>query len=133
MSVVLRQGANVLLPILLLFSIFLLLRGHNLPGGGFIGGLVAATAFALFATANGVAAARQLLPVAPRQLMVAGLAVAFVSGLLAFTLGLPYLSGLWWDQPIPVMGKLGTPFVFDVGVYLVVIGVTLTILFSLME
>jgi multicomponent Na+:H+ antiporter subunit B len=133
MSVVLRQGASLLLPILLVFSLFLLMRGHNLPGGGFVGGLVAATAFALFATANGVPAARQLLPVAPRQLMVAGLAVACVSGLLAFTLGLPYLSGLWWDQPIPVMGKLGTPFVFDVGVYLVVIGVTLTILFSLME
>lgn len=133
MSVIVRQGANVLLPILLVFSLFLLMRGHNLPGGGFVGGLVAATAFALFATANGVLAARQLLPVTPRQLMVAGLAVAFVSGLLAFTLGLPYLAGLWWDQSIPVMGKLGTPFVFDVGVYLVVIGVTLTILFSLME
>lgn len=133
MSIILRQGAYLLLPILLLFSMFLLLRGHNLPGGGFAGGLVAATAFALYALSWGISAAEKLLRIPPRWLIIGGLIVAAGSGLLALLLGLPYLSGLWWDQPLPVLGKLGTPFVFDVGVYLVVVGVTLTIFFNLME
>jgi multicomponent Na+:H+ antiporter subunit B len=133
MSMILRQGAHFLLPILLLVSIFLRLRGHNVPGGGFVGGLVAAAAFALFAIAWGVPAAQAALRVSTRQLILVGLVVALGSGLLGMFLGMPFLAGVWWDQPIPVVGKLGTPFVFDVGVYLAVIGVTLTILFALME
>lgn len=133
MSIILRQGASLLLPILLLFSVFLLLRGHNLPGGGFSGGLVAATAFALYALSWGIDAAEKLLRIPTRWLIISGLLVAAGSGLLALLLGLPLMSGLWWDQPLPVVGKLGTPFVFDVGVYLAVVGVTLTIFFNLME
>jgi multicomponent Na+:H+ antiporter subunit B len=133
MSVILRQGAHYLLPLLLMFSLFLLLRGHNAPGGGFVGGLVAATALALYATAWGVPAARSILRMPTRWLIVAGLALALASGPAGLVSGLPFLTGLWWDQAIPVVEKLGTPFTFDVGVYLVVTGVTLTIFFALME
>jgi multicomponent Na+:H+ antiporter subunit B len=133
MSVILRQGVRYLLPILLLFSIFLLLRGHNAPGGGFVGGLVAAAAFALYAIAHGISATQRLLRVPTHALIVAGVTVAALSGLLGLLLGLPFLAGLWWEQTLPVVGKIGTPFTFDVGVYLLVIGSTLTIFFSLME
>jgi multicomponent Na+:H+ antiporter subunit B len=132
-SLILSTATRYLLPLLLLFSIFLLLRGHNDPGGGFAGGLVAAAAFALYAIANGVAAARRVLSVTPGTLIGGGLLVAVSSGLLPVLLGQPFMTGLWDKRPIPVIGKLGTPLLFDLGVYLVVIGITLLIIFSLAE
>ena len=134
-SLILRTATRFLLTLLLLFSVFLLLRGHNEPGGGFVGGLVAASAFTLYAIAYDVAAARRALGFEPRTLVAAGLLVATGSGLLPVTLGLPFLTGLWGSITIPPAAALsvGTPFLFDTGVYLVVMGAALTILFALAE
>ena len=132
-SVVLRTATRYLLPLLLLFSIFAMLRGHNEPGGGFVGGLVAATAFALYAISYGVASARELLQVSPRRLIGVGLLIAASSGLIGMAWGDPFMTARWDTREIPVVGKLGTPLLFDIGVYLVVIGVTLTIIFALIE
>jgi multicomponent Na+:H+ antiporter subunit B len=131
-SVILTTAIQYLLPLLLLFSLFLLLRGHNEPGGGFTGGLVAAAALALYALATSVTEAQRLLRVDLRTLMSLGLGCALVAGVLGVLSGAPFMTGLWYAQPLPVIGKLGTPLLFDVGVYLVVIGVTLKILFTLM-
>lgn len=121
------------MPLLLVFSIFLLLRGHNDPGGGFVGGLVAAAALSLYGLAAGMCEAKRLLYFEPRTLITAGLLLAVISGLPAVLLGQPYLTGLWDSTPIPVVGKLGTPLLFDIGVYLVVIGISLTIIFTSKE
>ena len=75
-SVILRSATSLLIAVLLLFSVFLLLRGHDLPGGGFIGGLLAASAVALYAIAYGPSAAARLLRVAPQALIGWGLAFA---------------------------------------------------------
>ncbi len=131
-SIILSTSTRYLMPLLLLFSFFLLLRGHNEPGGGFVGGLVAASAIALYALATSVEQAQRLLRLDLRTLMGVGLLCAAGAGLLAPLVGEPLLTGLWYDRPIPVVGKLGTPLLFDIGVYLVVIGVTLKILFALM-
>jgi len=132
-SLILAAAARALFPLILLFSVFLLLRGHNDPGGGFIGGLAAACAFALWAVAEGSPAARRRLRVDPRTLVASGLALALGSGLLALPEGRPFLTGLWPPLALPVVGKVGTPLAFDLGVYLVVIGIATTILFELME
>ena len=134
-SLVLRTATRFLLPLMLLFSIFLLLRGHNEPGGGFSAGLVAAAAFALFALANDVASARNILLFEPHTFIGLGLAVALLSGLLPWLVGEPFLTGLWGKFSLPALGEveLGTPVFFDVGVYFVVIGVFTMILFSLAE
>jgi multicomponent Na+:H+ antiporter subunit B len=132
-SVILATVSRLLTGLLLVFSVFLLLRGHNLPGGGFAGGLVAASAFVLHALANGFESARGLLVFSPRHIMGAGLVVAIVSGLAGMLAGRPFLTGLWDQTPLPVVGKLGTPLFFDVGVYLAVLGVTCLIVFSLGE
>ncbi len=132
-SVVLRTATRYLLPLLLLFSVFVLLRGHNEPGGGFVGGLVAATAFSLYAIAYGVAPTRQLLHVSPRRLIGIGLVFAIASGLIGLAWGHPFMTARWDTREIPVIGKLGTPLLFDLGVYFVVIGVMLTIIFALVE
>ena len=128
-SPIFRTAARLLMPLLLLFSVFLLLRGHNQPGGGFVGGLVAAAAFALYAIAYGVQRARQALLVRPLTLLGAGLLIALVSGLPAVLRGQPFLTASWISGTV----ALGTPVLFDVGVFLVVAGVVLMMTFSLAE
>ena len=132
-SPILRSGMRFLVPLMLLFSLFLLIRGHTEPGGGFVGGLVAATAFALVLLTEGRAAAGRLLRRDPRDFVAGGLLLALLSGVPPLLRGEPFMTGGWLEVPLPVVGKLGTPVLFDAGVYLVVLGIVLTILFSLAE
>lgn len=132
-SVILNTTTRFLIAMLLMFSIYLLLRGHNMPGGGFVGGLVGGASFALYGIAFGVSAARNALPVGPRVMIANGLMLALLSGLPAMVLGRAFLEGLWDMTPIPLIGKFGTPLIFDIGVYLVVAGITLNIIFTLDE
>lgn len=130
-SSILQTATRYLLPILLLFSVFLLLRGHYNPGGGFVGGLVAAIAFVLHSFAFGTDKTMQILRYKPLSLIPIGLIIATMSMFLPVFLGLPVMTGLWLEQPIPVIGMIGTALFFDIGVYLVVIGTVLTILFTI--
>ncbi len=132
-SILLSAAARYLMPLMLVFSVFLLIRGHNEVGGGFVGGLVATSALMLYAIALSPAALRKLLPVEPHLLVSAGLISALVSGLIPMLAGKPFMTGLWLKYPIPVIGKVGTPLLFDTGVYLVVIGVVTWILLTLAE
>ncbi len=126
-TLILRTASRMLTALLLLVSVYLLWRGHNEPGGGFVGGLTAAAAFILVAMAEGWRVARRALGVDARLLALIGLAIAAVAGLLAGPLGLPFLTGLWWKEAgLP----LGTPLLFDIGVYLAVMGSVLTIAFA---
>jgi multicomponent Na+:H+ antiporter subunit B len=128
-SLILQTATRVLMPLLLLFGVFLLLRGHNAPGGGFAGGLVVAAAYALHSFAFGETAARRALLVDPSRLIGAGLFLALASGVWPLLKGEPFLTTLWLA---PQLG-LGTPLIFDLGVFLVVIGVVLTMTFTLHE
>ncbi len=130
-SLILRTSARSLLVLLLLFSVFELLRGHNDPGGGFIGGLLAAAAFSLYALAYGVDPARAVLRLHPLTVAGAGLLVAAAAGAAALVRGESFLTGLWYPDPLPGIGKVSSVLVFDVGVYLVVLGTTLLIVFTL--
>lgn len=134
-SILLYYWANVLKAIMLLLSLLLLLRGHNEPGGGFVGGLVVATAFILHALAQNVSAARRAVPVSPESLIAGGLGVALASGVAGVLDGRPFLAGVWRTIEAPLLGPvtLGTPLLFDVGVYLVVAGVVLKIAFAMLE
>ena len=126
-SLILRAAARVLMPLLLLFAFFLFFRGHNEPGGGFVAGLVVAAAFALLAFANGIPAARKALIVDPERLLAIGLLVALGTGVAPWLRGRPFLSSMWSE------GGLGSPVFFDLGVFLVVVGVVLTMTFTLAE
>ena len=134
-SLILSTASRLLLPLFLAFSIFILLRGHNEPGGGFVGGLIAAAAFALHAIAYDVEKTRTLLAINPRGLIVLGLFLALSSGMISLFIGEPFLTGQWVKISFGSIGELdlGTPLFFDIGVYLTVIGVTLTIILSLAE
>jgi multicomponent Na+:H+ antiporter subunit B len=133
-SLILRAASRLLVGLLLTFSIFLLLRGHNEPGGGFIGGLVASAAFALYGLADNEISVRQALHFDTRSYIAVGLLVAGASALFPMLLGLPMLTGVWSE--LDLFGthvELGTPLFFDIGVYIAVIGVALTIVLAMAE
>lgn len=134
-SLILRTATRLLLPLLLLFSVFVLLRGHDEPGGGFIAGLVGATGFALYMFAFDAARTRELMGVDPRGMLGLGLLAATASGLPAIFWGEAFFTALWWPIEVPMFGeiKLSTPLIFDIGVYLVVLGSVMTIILALAE
>jgi multicomponent Na+:H+ antiporter subunit B len=135
-SLLLRAAARLIVPLQLAFSLVLLARGHNEPGGGFIGGLVAACGIALHGVAHGMPAARRLLRVPPRLLIGAGLLCAGASGLPAVTHGLPFMTGLWGGSVQTLVAgevKFGTPLLFDVGVYLLVAGIAVQMVLAMAE
>lgn len=125
-SLIFRTIAPLLTAVMLVFSVFVLLRGHNEPGGGFIGGLIAASALAIYGMAMGVDEARRALRAHPITFAGFGVVLVALSGALSLAFDVPFLTGLWaifdFDE---VEVALSTPMVFDIGVYFVVFG-TLT-------
>lgn len=134
-SLILRAATRVLAPMMLMLSLFLLWRGHNLPGGGFIGGLVATSAIALQGIAFGPEAARRTLVLPPAVLAGVGLVAAVLATLPAGLAALPFFTGLWLklDLGDGAILPLSTPLLFDIGVFLVVIGGVSAILLALEE
>lgn len=122
-TLIFRTAAPFLTGLMLLFSVFVLLRGHNEPGGGFIGGLIAASAFAILGIAFGVPAVRRALYFHPMAISGFGLFIAALAGLPSYDLGMPFLTGLWAAPSLlGITVDLSTVMVFDFGVYLVVVG-----------
>jgi multicomponent Na+:H+ antiporter subunit B len=134
-SLIFNSVVRLLQPLLLFFSLFLLLSGHHEPGGGFAGGLVAASVYVLHAIAHDPASARRALHVPLDRLVALGLLLALASGLPGMFSDRPFLSSIWVTVELAPLGKLelGTPLLFDAGVYLLVMGVTLTFILTLAE
>ncbi|MBO6719123.1 MAG: Na+/H+ antiporter subunit B [Rhizobiaceae bacterium] len=133
-TLIFRTMAPYLTSLMVLFSVFVLLRGHNEPGGGFIGGLIAASAFAIYGIACGVSPVRRALYFHPMTISGFGLFIAGLSGVLSLFTAVPFMTGLWAE--ISVLGvtvDLSTPLVFDIGVYLVVLGSLTSIALALEE
>lgn len=117
--VLLEEATRLLVPVILIASVWLLLRGHNAPGGGFIGGMVAVSATALMAVTRGAVVATAALPLGPQRLTSLGVLVALAAGLPALFVGAPYMTHLWGE----LLGiKVSTVLIFDLGVYLAVWG-----------
>ncbi|MCU0495257.1 MAG: Na(+)/H(+) antiporter subunit B [Chloroflexaceae bacterium] len=132
-SLILRTVAKIMLPILLLLSLFMVVRGHNLPGGGFVGGLLVAVGLILQIVAFGPERTRKILPVSYISVAAFGVIFGAVWGLLGLFAGQPYMAAFWIPQPIPGIGKVGTPVLFDIGVYFTVVGVITQIALTLAE
>ena len=114
----------------------MMLRGHNAPGGGFIGGLIAATGFVVYAIACGTADARKALRFDPANIAGAGLGIALLAGVMAMLWGDAFFTGQWLFLGATEDSKglpLSSVLVFDIGVYLVVLGAVLSITFALEE
>jgi multisubunit Na+/H+ antiporter MnhB subunit len=125
-TTILLQAARLLVPLALLVSAFIFVKGHQQPGGGFVGGLVAAVALILYRMCAGGDALQRLLPVRERTLIALGLFLAAATGAAALLARLPFLTSNNGYLPLPDGRALhwATVMVFDAGVFFVVVGVT---------
>ena len=125
-SLILKTAMRLIVPLTMLFAAYMALKGHNEPGGGFIGGLVAAVSIALYRMTYGVDSFDKLIPFHPRILVFVGLAMAFLTAVTPLAFNLPLLTSyehtfnLGYGQTIHFV----TAAIFDIGVLLVVIGVS---------
>ncbi len=119
--------------VLLVVSIYLLFAGHNQPGGGFVGGLVAGSACALRMAARGPQELRRSIRIRPLTLLGLGLLCAATTAIAAFWNGGDLLQTRYLHVDVPFIGPVGTStaFFFDLGVYLVVLGAVLSVLEAL--
>ena len=131
--VIMAAFTRLLLPLALLVSVFILLRGHNFPGGGFIAGLITAVALIMQYLANGVAWTESRLTKNMHPVIGWGLLVATATGLASWGFGYPFLTSTYGHVVWPLVGEfeLASAMAFDFGVYLVVVGATLLILIHL--
>lgn len=130
-SLIFKVIARLLVPVMFLFSLFLTFRGHNDAGGGFVGGLVCASSLIIYALAFSPQQVMNMLPIPPDKIMGLGLALSLSSTLFAPLLKKPVMTSVWFDK-IGLSG-FGTPGLFDIGVFLVVVGMSLKILLTLLE
>jgi multicomponent Na+:H+ antiporter subunit B len=131
-SLILRSTGPFLVALLALFSLFMLLRGHHAPGGGFVGGLLLAGGIAIQSLTEGPGSGRRLLRVDPRVLVGSGLLIAVASAVIGIVLGGALLTSVQLVT-IPGIGELSSVLLFDVGVYLIVAGTASQILLTLAE
>src|SRR5690606_9740509 len=134
-SLVLSYAARVLLPLLVLLSIWFLLIGHHAPGGGFAAALVLAAAMALYVFSSPASGQRDLLRLHPGALLAAGLLLMAGSGLVGLAAGGARLGSAALPCGAPILGglPLSTPLAFDIGVYLAAAGALLLVMRTLEE
>ena len=134
-SAILEAGVIAVAGPMLAFSMYLLFAGHNQPGGGFAAGLVAGVTVLLAWAAGGTATVRRVLPLRSTMLMGFDLIIATLTGFGALVPGLTFLESGYVEFAVPVIGKLKivSSLFFDVGVYLVVVGMALGLIRALGE
>lgn len=125
-SVILQLASKYIRFLFWLFAIIALLRGHNLPGGGFIGGLLAALAIVYNGFAYDITIVKEKTTIMPEAYIGSGMMMILISILPGVLNNRSLMYGVWTELPLWIFGKikLGSPFIFDIGVFLIVIGVT---------
>jgi multicomponent K+:H+ antiporter subunit A len=124
---------RLLLPMAALISMYFLIRGHNLPGGGFVGGLIMATAIILQYMVGGVIWVEARQRIHPQNWIAIGLLLAGTAAMAVWWASKPFLAALSWDVMLPIVGHvhLSTVLLFDIGVYMLVVGATVLMLVAL--
>ncbi|HLR42470.1 MAG TPA: Na(+)/H(+) antiporter subunit B [Pseudogracilibacillus sp.] len=132
-DLILRMTSSLIVFILLGFAVYLLLAGHNSPGGGFVGGLTTSAAILLMYMAYGEKAVNKIIPINYIHFIPLGLLVAVLTGLGALLFDVPFLTHAFGHLYIPFFGEieLATAMFFDIGVYFTVFGTTMTIILTI--
>ncbi|HEX2276674.1 MAG: Na(+)/H(+) antiporter subunit B [Candidatus Tectomicrobia bacterium] len=134
-SLILTTVTRLVFFVVLLFSLYLLLRGHNSPGGGFIAGVMTALGILLQSIASDLHYVRLVFRVEPRVLAGVGLMTSLTTGLVPMLLGYPFLTSTFGHVHVPGLGEveIASAFFFDLGVYFVVVGGSLLMMITLAE
>ena len=132
--VLLQLTSGYLSKILYLLALIFFLKGHNNPGGGFIAGLMVASAIMLNMLAYGTHKVKQSLHIVPTRLAVLGVTLAMSAGILPIFLNKLFFTGMWLPEfTLPLLGQIhiGTPLLFDLGVFMTIVGFTVSVIFDL--
>ncbi|WP_066173276.1 Na(+)/H(+) antiporter subunit B [Bacillus marinisedimentorum] len=134
-DVILKTTTTTIAFVILAFSFYLFLAGHNAPGGGFIGGLMTAGALVLMYISYGMETMSRIIKVNFRSFIPMGLLTAGLTGMGSFLFDVPFLSQTFGHFHLPLLGdvELATAMLFDLGVYLTVVGITMTIILTIAE
>lgn len=134
-SLILQMTADVIIRTAAVFALFLLFRGHNAPGGGFVAGLVVVSGLVIRLVATGRVRARQSLPAPPATIMGLGLALALATGIAGWVWGDAFLEAAKVTLDVPLLGEMHmtSALLFDIGVFMVVIGVGTALVLALAE
>jgi len=134
-SPILQAMARLTLHLMLLFSVYLLLRGHNEPGGGFIAGMLTSLAIILQMVAFDLESFKKEIPWSPLRIVFSGLTLSAITGTGALVFGQPFMTSAFGHFHLPLLGdiELASAMFFDIGVYLVVVGTTLAIIRTIAE
>ena len=134
-DVLLQTAAKVLVFIILTFAIYVMFAGHHNPGGGFVGGLITASAFILLLIAFDAQSVREMLPVDFKKIGAAGVLIAVLTGAASLIFDVPFLTQPHTKTHLPLVGEveLASAVLFDIGVFLAVLGTTMTIITSISE
>lgn len=132
-NLILRTTTSLIAFILLGFAIYLLFAGHNLPGGGFVGGLMTSASIILLYITHGTKVVQKFLPINFKMLIPLGLLIALLTGIGAFIFNVPFLTHTFGEIYIPLLGniEIATAMFFDIGVYVTVLGATITIILTI--
>lgn len=125
-STVVSFVIKVLIPVFAIFSVYTFFRGHDKPGGGFIAALIIAIVFVFNVMVNGENHTKQTFYLRPTLLISVGLSLAIFSALLPMAFGHPFMKAMWVEH-VPILHIVGTPTLFDLGIYVVVLGVVMKI------
>lgn len=132
-TIILATAIRALMPVFFTFSVYIFFRGHSHPGGGFIAALIISIGLIFHMIAFGPDKTKETYKINTFRLMGFGLSCAFLAAILSIMLGGGFMEALWMDVQLPFFGKPGTPILFDLGVYFLVVGVDLKIAFILFE
>ena len=134
-DVILQTAVKAIVFIVLTFSTYILFAGHHNPGGGFIGGLITASALVLLYISFDIKTVHDIIPIDFKLVGALGVMISLLSGVGALLFDAPFLSQTYWYQDLPLFGRteIATALVFDLGVYLAVVGTTMTIILSISE
>ncbi|WP_028296601.1 MnhB domain-containing protein [Olivibacter sitiensis] len=132
-TIVLQTAIRVLLPIFFVYSLYLLFRGHDSPGGGFIGALVVSIALIFHVIAFGVTYTIEKYRINTMWLTASGLLLVFFGGVGPMLLDDGFFHAMWSNVKIPFIGTLSSVLLFDIGVYLGVVGSIMKISLTILE
>jgi multisubunit Na+/H+ antiporter MnhB subunit len=138
-TVIFRTSSKILVPLSLVFAMFIYFKGHQAPGGGFVGGLVASVALIIHRMSHGSRSMNRMLPVPERIMIAVGLLLAVCTGIGSLFFGLPFFTSAHGDWRLPAINGQATNFawatviIFDFGVFLVVTAVAVGIINALSE
>ncbi|GAB3651973.1 Na+/H+ antiporter subunit B [Echinicola sediminis] len=132
-TLVLETLLKPLVPLFMVFALYMFFRGHNQPGGGFIAGLISVVPLMIHAIAFSPEKTVAVYKLKPFFLATIGLLLAVFSGMFSLMRGQPFLAAQWPDFEVKILSKIGTPILFDLGVFLVVAGFALKATFLFAE